>query len=76
MLQFTSNHTKLVTFRAPGILDTGNDWEPMQTGKESDAYMRTLLCSIPTALALSFVVLCRMMMEMLSDFRFSEAFSK
>ena len=73
MSQFTINQIKLIIFRSPGILDAAfNDRWPIQTDKVIDMYY----CSIPTALALSAVVIRRTMMEMLSVFFFSEAFSK
>ena len=49
-----------------------NDRWPIQTSKVIDTYC----CSISTALALSAVEIRHMMMEMLSVFLFSEAFSK
>ena len=47
-----------------------NDRGPMQTGND------TYCCSRPTALALSAVVIRRMMVEMVSVFLFSETFNK
>ena len=74
MSQFTINQTKLIIFRSLGISDAGiqRDRWPIQTDNVIDMYC----CSIPTALALSAVVIRRTMMDMLSVFLFSEAFSK
>ena len=64
----TINQTELIIFSSPGILDAGIQRSVAYTDGQRNRY--TYCCSIPTALALSAVVIRRGMMEMLSVFSF------
>ena len=71
MLQFTTNNNEFVIFRSPAFNGGTN------ASRRATWAIRIPVphCSIPTALALSSVVVRLLIMEILSVFLFSETFS-
>ena len=75
MSQFTINETELIIFRSLGISDAGIQRLVAYTDGQCNRCIR-IRAVTPSALVLSAVVIRRRMVEMLSVFLFSEAFSK